>query len=175
MEIYLARDGQRLGPFSPDEVRRQLATGTAKPTDLAWSEGSPGWIPLSSLPEMGMMAAGAPPPPPAAFPVIIYHAGRTSSTAVASLVFGILSLSILPLVASIPAVILGHIARREIRTSGGAITGDGMALAGLIIGYIYGGLLILCVLIFVAMILLGVTLPLLNQHPGGPGQPPLHY
>jgi hypothetical protein len=37
-------------------------------------------------------------------------------------------------IAGIPAIILGHIARRQIRQTGEA--GDGMALAGLILGYI---------------------------------------
>jgi Domain of unknown function (DUF4190) len=38
------------------------------------------------------------------------------------------------LLAAIPAVVLGHMARRQIRQTGEA--GDGMALAGLILGYI---------------------------------------
>jgi hypothetical protein len=40
------------------------------------------------------------------------------------------------LIPSILAVIFGHIAKGEIRASGGQQGGDGMALAGLILGYI---------------------------------------
>jgi hypothetical protein len=46
-------------------------------------------------------------------------------------------------VAAIPAVILGHLARRQIRRSGEG--GDGLALASLILGYIGLGLGLLAV------------------------------
>lgn len=59
---------------------------------------------------------------------------RRSSLAVASLVLGILG-SVL-FVPSIPAVILGHIARAKIRETSEVIEGYGMALAGLILGYV---------------------------------------
>ena len=36
--------------------------------------------------------------------------------------------------AGIPAIVFGHVARRQIRETGEA--GDGMALAGLIMGYV---------------------------------------
>jgi hypothetical protein len=49
MEIYLRRDGERTGPYSLEEVNRQLATGTLTPYDLGWSETSPGWKPLLSF------------------------------------------------------------------------------------------------------------------------------
>jgi type IV pilus assembly protein PilA len=62
-------------------------------------------------------------------------AAQTSGKAVASLVFGILAWTI-PLVMSIPAVVLGHISRSEIRKSAGRLKGDGLALAGLILGYV---------------------------------------
>ena len=38
--------------------------------------------------------------------------------------------------AGIPAVILGHKSRGRIKRSMGALTGDGIALAGLIMGYL---------------------------------------
>jgi type IV pilus assembly protein PilA len=37
---------------------------------------------------------------------------------------------------AIAAIVMGHISRAEIRRSGGRKTGDGMALAGLVLGYI---------------------------------------
>jgi len=65
---------------------------------------------------------------------------RNSKLAIWSLVCGILAviLSIVcigPLFA-IPAVICGHMAYSKIKRSGGALTGDGLALGGLITGYI---------------------------------------
>jgi type II secretory pathway pseudopilin PulG len=42
----------------------------------------------------------------------------------------------LSFLSGIPAVIVGHISRSKIKKSGGRLKGDGMALAGLILGYI---------------------------------------
>jgi hypothetical protein len=63
---------------------------------------------------------------------------RTDGKATGSMILGILSL---PLcfagwLLGIPAIILGHISRSNIRKSMGRLKGDGMALAGLIMGYI---------------------------------------
>lgn len=69
---------------------------------------------------------------------------RTSGTAVASLVFGILSWCLLPFIGAITAIVLGHSARGEIRRAPpGSIDGDGMALAGLVLGWAH---IVLCVL-----------------------------
>ncbi|WP_300607288.1 DUF1707 and DUF4190 domain-containing protein [Trebonia sp.] len=56
----------------------------------------------------------------------------TNGLAIGSLVCGVLEFFTLGL-ASIPAVILGHLARGQIRRSGER--GDGMAITGLILGY----------------------------------------
>lgn len=60
----------------------------------------------------------------------------TDGKAKASMIFGILSLVCFGILAGIPAVILGHMSRSNIRKSMGRLKGDGMALAGLIMGYI---------------------------------------
>lgn len=76
---------------------------------------------------------------------------RTSGTAVASLVFGILSWCLLPFIGAIAAIVLGHSARGEIRRAPpGSIDGDGMALAGLILGWAH---IVLCVLAVVFFLL----------------------
>jgi len=54
---------------------------------------------------------------------------------IASLVFGILNLCLLPFIGGLIAVITGHMARSEIRASKGTRGGDGLALSGLILGY----------------------------------------
>jgi hypothetical protein len=61
------------------------------------------------------------------------YPGRTNSMAVASMVCGIGQIFFWFL-AGVPAIVFGHVARRQIRESGEA--GDGMALAGLIMGYV---------------------------------------
>jgi competence protein ComGC len=69
---------------------------------------------------------------------------KTSALAIWSLVLGILGILFLlicvgPLFA-IPAVICGHMAYSRIKRSAGVLTGDGLALAGLITGYVGIGL-----------------------------------
>ena len=76
---------------------------------------------------------GTPPP-------VVGSKPKTSGLAIASLVLGILALVLLlacigPLFA-IPGVICGHLAYSRIKRSGGVVAGNGMALAGLITGYI---------------------------------------
>ena len=60
---------------------------------------------------------------------------RTSNLAIVSLVSGILGWTFLPWIASLVAIVTGHMARAEIRRSAGTMEGDGMAVAGLVLGY----------------------------------------
>jgi hypothetical protein len=61
---------------------------------------------------------------------------KNSTMAIVSLIAGIVGLTLLPLIGSVTALITGYMARKEIRESAGAISGDGMALAGVIMGWI---------------------------------------
>ncbi len=63
-------------------------------------------------------------------------AAPTSTLATFALILGILSFIVLPFIGGIGAVILGHMARGEIRASGGQVSGEGQATAGLVLGYI---------------------------------------
>jgi hypothetical protein len=67
----------------------------------------------------------------------IYTGAQTDGKAVASLILGIASIAFcFSFIAGIPAVILGHLAKSNIAKSMGRLKGDGMATAGLIMGYI---------------------------------------
>ena len=59
----------------------------------------------------------------------------TSTLAIISLVAGILGWTLLPLLGSLGAIITGHMARGEIRKSAGTIDGNGLAIAGLVLGW----------------------------------------
>lgn len=61
---------------------------------------------------------------------------KTSGLAIWSLVLGILSLLCFTIFAGIPGVICGHKALSKIKRSSGALTGQGLAIAGLITGYL---------------------------------------
>ncbi|MDP9264420.1 MAG: DUF4190 domain-containing protein [Acidobacteriota bacterium] len=82
-------------------------------------------------------------PPPAApqsSPVVVAPAPApsgavpTDGKAIASLVLGLLGVVIC--VAGIPAIILGHISRSNIQKSNGRLKGEGMATAGMVLGYL---------------------------------------
>jgi type IV pilus assembly protein PilA len=60
---------------------------------------------------------------------------ETSGKAIASLVLGI-CVFVLGILTGIPAIIFGHLAHSDIKKSGGRLQGDGMAIAGLILGYL---------------------------------------
>lgn len=60
---------------------------------------------------------------------------QTSNLAVVCLISGILGWCLLPLIGSIVAIVTGHMARSEIRRAPERLEGDGLALAGLILGY----------------------------------------
>ena len=61
---------------------------------------------------------------------------QTSSLAVISLIAGIASFFIVPFLGAIAAVITGNMAKKEIRQSGGRMTGESMATWGLILGWV---------------------------------------
>lgn len=81
---------------------------------------------------------------------------RESSLAIVSLIAGIVGWTILPFIGSIVAVITGHLAKKEIRESGGTMSGDGMALAGLILGYTMIGVALLMLIIIILALALFV-------------------
>lgn len=60
---------------------------------------------------------------------------HTSTTAIISLVSGLLGWTLLPLIGSVVAIVTGHMARAEIRRNPQTIEGDGLAIAGLVLGY----------------------------------------
>jgi Domain of unknown function (DUF4190) len=76
-------------------------------------------------------------------PPLYIQPARTSTLAIISLIAGIVGLVAVPFIGSIAAVITGHMARREISESGGQLSGDGLATAGLITGYVGLGFLVL--------------------------------
>ena len=92
-----------------------------------------------------------------------------SNLAIVSLVSGILGWTFVPLLGSLIAVITGHLARAEIRREPERLDGDGLAVAGLILGY---SLIIITILSLALLILFfgGVAVLLgwlgLNGHLG---------
>jgi type IV pilus assembly protein PilA len=75
--------------------------------------------------------------PPQAQPYRGQYQAQTDGGAIASMILGIASFALcLNVFTGIPAIILGHISLSKIKKSMGRLKGEGMALAGLIMGYI---------------------------------------
>lgn len=74
---------------------------------------------------------------------------QTSSYAVIALVAGILGWTLLPFLGSIGGIIFGHMARGEIRRSNGQLDGDGLAITGLVLGWVSVAMWVLGILAFV--------------------------
>jgi len=87
-------------------------------------------------------------------------APATSTLAVVSLVFGILAWCVLPFIGAIVAVICGHLARSEIRHSSPdqRQDGDGMAVAGLVLGYAQLALCLLAMFLLIAVLFFGFAI-----------------
>lgn len=82
---------------------------------------------------------------------------KTADTAVASLICGILGWSFLPFAGAVLAVILGHMAKVDIRQSEGRLEGDGLATVGLLLGYANLAIFALGLILFVLLTALGIA------------------
>lgn len=120
-----------------EHVATSGRTSRAPVTPSGTSGGSPS--PGAAPPRVGT----SPPPPPARPPG---RPTRTNGKAVASLVVGLVA-GWVPLLGSLAAVTLGVMARRELAGSRRGERGEGLAVAGIVIGTIgvLGWLLLLAV------------------------------
>ena len=75
----------------------------------------------------------------------------TSTLAIISLIGGIAAFTFLPLLGSIVALITGYMARGETRSVPPRASGDGLATAGIVLGYIHLALAVVgfcCVILY---------------------------
>ena len=135
----LGADGREYGPVNADIMRLWISQRRLVSTSSVKVEGELDWKPLAAFPEFQETLGPAPAsssstgiPPLREFPSPPPQAGNGLATT--SLVLGILFC--LGPFTGIPAVICGHLARSRIRTSSNPSSGAGMALAGLILGYL---------------------------------------
>jgi hypothetical protein len=124
MGTYILRNGVQEGPFTDEAIIEALNEHVLSYDDLSWKEGMPEWQPLRCL----YQQKGSQPPPP---PI---PKKQKKGLAIASLTCGIIGgwLSTL----SIAAIICGHIALHKIKKNPMTHSGKGMAIAGLVLGYL---------------------------------------
>jgi hypothetical protein len=82
---------------------------------------------------------------------------QNDDKAVISLVLGILSLVSFSILAGIPAIILGNASRERIRASSGQLTGEGLATAGVVMGWISVALAL--VIVFIVFMMAFIIVP----------------
>jgi len=165
MQWYYSKNSTQIGPVADAELRAKLASGEVIGTDLVWREDMADWRAVAGVEELRdalaryplaapMVPAGgvsSPYAPPHAQP---QAAGGmpvplpTSGLAVASLVCGIMSLVTCMFLPGIPAVICGHLALNHLSRPAVRMTGRGMAVAGLVMGYLSIAVLAGLVLLF---------------------------
>src|SRR5437899_1316223 len=61
---FLARNNQRLGPYSPDQLTSLVASGHLLPVDMLLEKGSQKWVQAGSVPGLFAPAATVPQMPP---------------------------------------------------------------------------------------------------------------
>jgi hypothetical protein len=110
--------------------------------------------PKTSKPAAKAAAPEAAPAAPAAPTVTVVSSEKTNTLSIVALVSGIVGLTFIPFLASIVAVVTGHMARAEVRRTGEQ--GGGLALAGLIMGYVGIGLAVIVISLLFAF--LGVVI-----------------
>lgn len=147
VQWYYGEAGLQAGPVSEDRLGELIASGRIGPATLLWREGMPHWLPLSHVSAQG----GLPMVPPHSGYNLL-HPTTTSGLAITSLVCGIVGLVTCFIFLGIPAVICGHMAMSQIANSRQMVVGRGMAIAGLVCGY----LCVLMMLSFVVILILAM-------------------
>lgn len=178
---YLVRDegGNVFGPATMAVLRRWIGEGRITPTmEIGTRETGP-FTAAGQIPELhealgrGGMPGSGPGPGTAVATAgqgggsggpLYGQAGLdyrpaplTHPLAITSLVIALVGIPVCPPVMEILAVVFGHIARRQIRNDPAHYSGDGLAQAGLIIGYIVLGLTALLVAAYALLIIFMVV------------------
>ena len=159
---YYGKENTQHGPVSDLEIRNLISTGEITEKTVIWREGMTDWLPLNEVQELQASSGVTPADPVAQNTDTPYVSPQTDSArpphgmsiptdglATASLVCGILSVTLCGLFAGIPAVICGHKSLAKINSSPTPIQGKGMAIAGLVTGYLSLVISLLFIVFFV--------------------------
>lgn len=82
----------------------------------------------------------------------------SSTLAIVSLVSAILGFTAVPVIGAIVALITGYMARSETRSIPPRASGDGMATAGIIMGWVQVALFMIAICCGVAVLVLGISI-----------------
>ncbi|MEK7950216.1 GYF domain-containing protein [Luteolibacter soli] len=136
---YYGSSAGQTGPVEEHELRTLIASGGVGPETLVWRDGMKDWLPLQSVPELQVNAISPyQTQMSAASGGVPGYYMPTSGLAIASMVCGIVCilLCVYHGLLGLPAVICGHLALSQINSSPLPMGGRGMAIAGLVLGYL---------------------------------------
>lgn len=149
MYKIIGGDQREYGPVSSGQLLEWIQAGRADAQTRVLVEGRTDWQALSELPEFAEALAThgktVPPPSPTVLP-------RTSGMAIASLVLGVMGMCG---ITALIGLILGIVSLRKINRSKGALTGQGLAIAGIALSAF--------MLLFSIPLMAGLTLPALAR------------
>ena len=80
MLIHVSRDGEQFGPYTLEDANAYLVQGSLLPTDQAWYEGAPDWMPLPLVPGIHQNAAS----------LVVATDGKTKTLLYTGIVAGVL-------------------------------------------------------------------------------------
>jgi hypothetical protein len=137
---FVGHNGQKSGPYTTAQLRQMAAAGQIAPGDMLWKQGLDAWVPMSNVAGLVPVDVAGPPPlgrPPEPGTAPAAGPTKTSGLAVASLVLGVLSCGLM-IFTGIPAIVCGvmglnRISRSERDPAGPRLTGQGMAITGLVL------------------------------------------
>ncbi len=165
MQWYFSKNGIQQGPVQKQELQAKLSSGEIAWADLVWRDGMSDWTPAAQVEDLsiaqaaaiGSVASSAMPPHSPYVPVAAYspvggpaQVPVTNGLAIASLVLGI-SIVLVGVFSGVPAVICGHMALAQIQKDPVRVGGRGMAIAGLVLGYISIAMTFLLILVCIVM------------------------
>lgn len=143
---FYGKDNAQHGPVSDMEIRNMVTSGKIDMDTIVWREGMTDWIPMKDVPEFkpeagSQSGTASPYASPQTYAGQAPYSGApipTDGMSIAALVLGILATMSCWVggMFGIPAVICGHMSLNKISESSVPVQGKGMAIAGLVTGYI---------------------------------------
>ena len=174
MYKIIGGDGKEYGPVSIEQLRAWQAQRRITVQTRVQLAGGTEWLPAGQVAELASLFA-APPLPvgsSSAPPLLTAQAPRRrqSGLAVFSFILGLCSFALcLGAISGLPAIIIGHVARRRATRSPERYGGKGLAISGVVLGY----LSIFATILIVSALMQGP----LRRGPGSfrhrPGPPPI--
>jgi len=143
--LIIGGNGKQYGPVSGEDLRQWIADRRVHAQTKIQIAGASEWKALSEFPEFSDALNNPAQPPP---PLSAAAPAKASAMAVTSLVLGILGIFTCGITALV-GLVFGIVALVKVKGSKGALKGDGLALAGIIVSALF----LLMIPVFAGMML----------------------